>query len=67
MEPQNCTAWVHDDICEIWVPSQNIDGARRVARELPSSALVVTLFPDSGERYLSKLNRGWLREKGLVE
>jgi cystathionine beta-synthase len=42
-------------------------GARRVAATAPDDALVVTLFPDSGERYLSKLNPGWLREKGLLE
>jgi hypothetical protein len=29
--------------------------------------LIVTLFPDSGERYLTKLNPDWLREKGLLE
>ncbi|MBJ88724.1 MAG: isoquinoline 1-oxidoreductase [Woeseia sp.] len=23
MEPMNCTAWVHDDICEIWTGSQD--------------------------------------------
>jgi len=23
MEPMNCTAWVHDDICEIWTGTQN--------------------------------------------
>ena len=28
---------------------------------------VVTLFPDSGERYLSKLNETWMREKGLLD
>lgn len=39
--------------------------AREVARSLPSEAVVVTLFPDSGERYLSKLNREWLRSRGL--
>jgi hypothetical protein len=27
---------------------------------------VITLFPDSGERYLSKLNAKWLREHGLA-
>jgi cystathionine beta-synthase len=43
------------------------EGARRVAAELPPNALLVTLFPDSGERYLSKLNAEWLREKGLLE
>jgi cystathionine beta-synthase len=40
-------------------------GARRVAATLPPDALVVTLFPDSGERYLSKLNRTWLEQHGL--
>ncbi len=43
------------------------EGARRVAQSLPEDALVVTLFPDSGERYLSKLNDDWMREKGLLE
>jgi cystathionine beta-synthase len=42
-------------------------GARRIAQALPADALVVTLLPDSGERYLSKLNTAWLREKGLLE
>lgn len=23
MEPMNCTAWMHDDICEIWTGTQN--------------------------------------------
>jgi cystathionine beta-synthase len=41
--------------------------AREVARGLPADALVVTLFPDSGERYLSKLNKAWMREKGLLD
>jgi cystathionine beta-synthase len=39
--------------------------ARELARTLPADALVVTLLPDSGERYLSKLNDEWLRKKGL--
>ena len=42
-------------------------GARQVAQELPADALVVTLFPDSGERYLSKLNETWMREHDLLE
>jgi len=43
------------------------EGARRVASRLPDDALVVTLFPDSGERYLSKLNESWMRKHGLLE
>ncbi len=42
-------------------------GARRVAADLPEDNLVVTLFPDSGERYLSKLNETWMREQGLLD
>jgi cystathionine beta-synthase len=40
--------------------------AREIARKLPDDAMVVTLFPDNGERYLSKLNEEWMREKGLI-
>jgi cystathionine beta-synthase len=43
-----------------------VAAARPVARGLPEDALVVTLLPDSGERYLSKLNKQWLAEKGIV-
>ena len=42
-------------------------GARRIAEQLGEDGLGVTLFPDSGERYLSKLNREWMKERGLVE
>ena len=42
-------------------------GARQIAQGLGADGLVVTLLPDSGERYLSKLNKQWLTEKGLFE
>ena len=42
-------------------------GARQVAQSLGADGLVVTLFPDSGERYLSKLNKEWMGEKGLLD
>ena len=38
--------------------------AERAAKERDDS-LVVTLFPDSGERYLSKFDSAWLEERGL--
>jgi cysteine synthase len=41
-------------------------GARQIARELDSGKLVVTLIPDSGERYLSKLNKEWLAARDLL-
>lgn len=33
MEPMNCTAWVHDGICEIWAPTQRPQLAREVAAQ----------------------------------
>ena len=44
-----------------------VAAARQVASGLPEDALVVTLLCDSGERYLSKLNEKWMREKGLLD
>ena len=42
-------------------------GARQVAGSLGADALMVVLFPDSGERYLSRLNEDWMQEHGLME
>ncbi len=42
-------------------------GAREVAASAPEGSVIVTLLPDSGERYLSKLNKTWLAENGLLE
>ena len=29
MEPMNCTAYVHDDVCEVWAPTQNPQEVQR--------------------------------------
>jgi cystathionine beta-synthase len=44
-----------------------VHGALQLARTLPKSALVVTLVPDAGERYLSKFNLEWMESKGLTK
>jgi cystathionine beta-synthase len=44
-----------------------VAAAKQVASGLGDDSLVVTLLPDSGERYLSKLNKTWMREKGLLD
>lgn len=41
-------------------------GACEVAQGLGRGKTVVVLLPDSGERYLSKLNPTWFAEKGLT-
>lgn len=43
-------------------------GALRVARKLSKDEVVVVIFADTGERYLSKVhNEEWLREHGFLE
>ena len=45
-----------------------IVGALKYGQNIKSSQLIVTLFPDSGDRYLSKIfNDDWMRENGLLE
>ena len=42
-------------------------GVRRLAASLEQPARIVTLFPDSGTRYLSTIfNDEWMKEKGLL-
>lgn len=41
--------------------------AIELAKSLPKSALVVTLLPDTGERYLTKFNLPWMEAKGLTK
>jgi cystathionine beta-synthase len=42
-----------------------VHAASQVAKDLGPGRLVVVLLPDSGERYLSKLNPEWFAQKGL--
>ncbi|MHB8632361.1 MAG: PLP-dependent cysteine synthase family protein [Thermoplasmatota archaeon] len=44
-----------------------VHAAVELAASLPKSALVVTLIPDLGDRYLSKFNAPWLEAAGLKE
>ncbi len=42
-------------------------GALKAARDLGPDSLVVTIFPDSGSRYLTKVfNDDWMREHGFL-
>ena len=43
-----------------------VAGAMRVAAKMSPEDLVVVLLPDTGTRYLSKLNKDWLQSKGLL-
>ena len=44
-----------------------VHAAVKIAAKLPKSALVVTLLPDTGERYLSKFNVEWMEKNGLTK
>lgn len=38
MEPMNCTAFIHEDVCEVWAPTQNPGAAFRTAKEITKFA-----------------------------
>jgi len=41
MEPMNCTAYFHDDVCEVWAPTQNPQEVQRqVASTTKAKAIV---------------------------
>jgi cystathionine beta-synthase len=43
-------------------------GVRKLARQLDRAARIVTLFPDSGSRYMSTIyNDEWMRRHGFLE
>jgi cystathionine beta-synthase len=44
-----------------------VAGAMHVAARMQPDQLVVVLLPDTGTRSLSKLNKEWLRSKGLID
>jgi len=60
MEPMNCTADVRADRCEIWAPTQNPQGAQRVAMELTG------LPADQVAVHITYLGCGWGR-RGATE
>jgi len=64
MEPQNCTAVITGDRCEVWVPTQQPEGARRVAAQTagvtPENTVVhVTLV---GGGFGRRLNVDYVQE-----
>ena len=52
MEPQNCTAHVRRDRCDVWVPTQNQTNSQKVAAAItgldPSAVFVHTTFLGGG-------------------
>ena len=42
-------------------------GVRELARQLDGPARIVTIFPDSGTRYMSTIfNDEWMKERGFL-
>jgi isoquinoline 1-oxidoreductase beta subunit len=60
MEPMNCTAHVQADRCEIWVPTQNPQGAQQVGARITGLPLEKVTV------HLTNLGCGWGR-RGATE
>jgi len=68
MEPMNCTAYVHDGICEVWAPTQNPQEVQRaVAGSLRISQDKVTVHvPLIGGGFGRRLQADYAQEAALV-
>jgi isoquinoline 1-oxidoreductase beta subunit len=68
MEPMNCTAHVHDEVCEVWAPTQNpqeVQGQVASATRLPRSAVTVNV-PLIGGGFGRRLQADYAVEAALV-
>jgi isoquinoline 1-oxidoreductase subunit beta len=68
MEPMNCTAYFHDDICEVWAPTQNPQEVQRaVAGACHLLAAKVTVHvPLIGGGFGRRLQADYAQEAALV-
>jgi isoquinoline 1-oxidoreductase beta subunit len=68
MEPMNCTAYVHDGICEVWAPTQNPQEVQRsVAGACHISPNKVTVnVPLIGGGFGRRLQTDYAQEAALV-
>ena len=68
MEPMNCTAHVHDGICEVWAPTQNPQAVQTqvaVATHIPQEAVIVNV-PLIGGAFGRRLQTDYAVEAALV-
>lgn len=68
MEPMNCTAHVHDGICELWAPTQSPQDVQRavaVAAKLPTEKVIVHL-PLIGGGFGRRLQTDYAQEAALL-
>lgn len=68
MEPMNCTASVHDGICEVWAPTQSAQDVQRavaIATKLPTEKVTVHL-PLIGGGFGRRLQTDYAEEAALL-
>ena len=68
MEPMNCTAYVHDGICEIWAPTQNPQAVQAQvvsAARIPQEKVIVNV-PLIGGGFGRRLQTDYAEEAALV-
>jgi len=68
MEPMNCTAYVHDDNCEVWAPTQNPQEVRRMVSRMAgiSQKNITVHVPLLGGGFGRRLQADYAVEAALV-
>ncbi len=64
MEPMNCTAYVHDGMCEVWAPTQSPQDVQRAAASITklSIAKVIVNVPLIGGGFGRRLQTDYAQE-----
>jgi isoquinoline 1-oxidoreductase subunit beta len=62
MEPMNCTAYVHDGICEVWAPTQNPQAVQGVSIGASGTAQVTVHVPLIGGGFGRRLQTDYAQE-----
>jgi len=68
MEPMNCTAHLHDGICEVWASTQNPQEARRLVAQytgIPKDSVTINV-PLIGGGFGRRLNADYAVEAAMV-
>lgn len=68
MEPMNCTAYVHDGICEVWAPTQNpqaVQAQVASSTHIPQADVIVNV-PLIGGAFGRRLQTDYAEEAALV-
>jgi isoquinoline 1-oxidoreductase beta subunit len=66
MEPMNCTAYFHDELCEVWAPTQHPQAVQAAVSRVGGFKKVVVHVPLIGGGFGRRLQTDYAEEAALI-